>query len=541
MVREAPRGHCCLCSEEMLSLESLMLTGRIANSVQLLPIHSQIGNRFASMKRPRWLFGFLLFLCVQTPAFSQNKAEADVQYPPSLESYGDAHMTNLVDILANRIEKQPFNLWASVLFVCAIVHTFMTHRFRHIAHVLEKKHQGIREKGETERTVSVPSGIFHFLGELEAVFGIWVVPLVLAMNFGIGSGSTVDYIDNKVNFTEAVFVVVIMTIASTRPILQLAERIMQIFARLGGETPVAWWLSILLVGPLLGSLITEPAAMTICAMLLSKKFYALKPSNRLAYGTIGLLFVAVSIGGTLTHFAAPPVLMVVDAWGWTLPFMLSHFGWKAAVAIFLAVGAYYGFFRKELTALSNLAQTGEQEDHLTKIPVWITMGHLLFMVFAVFYSHHPPYLIFGMLFFLAFVEVTEDFQQDFSIRPPILVGFFLAGLVIHGGLQQWWIAPVLGSLGEIPLMLGAMTLTAFNDNAAITYLCTLVPTFTEGMKYAAVAGAVAGGGLTVIANAPNPAGVSILGKHFEDGVGALGLLAGALAPTLIALLCFMIF
>jgi len=146
-----------------------------------------------------------------------------------------------------------------------------------------------------------------------------------------------------------------------------------------------------------------------------------------------------------------------------------------------------------------------------------------------------------MLFFLAFVEITEDFQENFTLRPPILVGFFLAGLVIHGGLQQWWIAPVLGNLGEVPLMLGAMALTALNDNAAITYLCTLVPTFTTGMKYAAVAGAVAGGGLTVIANAPNPAGQSILNKHFDDGVGAVGLLLGALAPTIISLLCFLLF
>jgi Na+/H+ antiporter NhaD/arsenite permease-like protein len=123
----------------------------------------------------------------------------------------------------------------------------------------------------------------------------------------------------------------------------------------------------------------------------------------------------------------------------------------------------------------------------------------------------------------------------------VLVGLFLAGLVIHGGLQQWWIAPVLGGLDELPLMLGATALTAFNDNAAVTYLCTLVPSMTEGMKYAAVAGAVTGGGLTVIANAPNPAGQSILDKHFEDGISSLGLLAGALLPTLVVLGCFLAF
>ena len=130
------------------------------------------------------------------------------------------------------------------------------------------------------------------------------------------------------------------------------------------------------------------------------------------------------------------------------------------------------------------------------------ISHLGFLIFTIIHAHNPPFLVLGMLFFLAFVEITEDFQENFTLRPPILVGFFLAGLVIHGGLQQWWIAPVLGKLGEVPLMLGAMALTALNDNAAITYLCTLVPTFTAGMKYAAVAGAVAGGGGCVIANAP---------------------------------------
>jgi hypothetical protein len=169
----------------------------------------------------------------------------------------------------------------------------------------------------------------------------------------------------------------------------------------------------------------------------------------------------------------------------------------------------------------------------------VTAVHLAFLVFAVANAHHATLLVLGLLFFLAVVEVTEDFQRDFSLRPPILVGFFLAGLVIHGGLQQWWIAPVLGRLSEVPLMLGAALLTAVNDNAAITYLATLVPNLTGSMKVAVVAGAVAGGGLTVIANAPNPAGFAILKDHFEErSIGALGLFAAALAPTLVAVLCF---
>jgi Na+/H+ antiporter NhaD/arsenite permease-like protein len=123
----------------------------------------------------------------------------------------------------------------------------------------------------------------------------------------------------------------------------------------------------------------------------------------------------------------------------------------------------------------------------------------------------------------------------------LLVGFFLGGLVIHGGLQGWWIAPFLGALGEVPLMFSSTILTAFNDNAAITFLSTLVPGFTRGLKYAVVAGAVAGGGLTVIANAPNPAGQAILKGHFENGIAPIRLLMGAIIPTIIMVLCFLIF
>jgi Putative Na+/H+ antiporter len=464
-------------------------------------------------------------------------------FPPPLESYADAHLESVWDILRHRVAEEPFNLVATLLFFGAVIHTFLTHRFRHIAHELEvRTERRLRDLGDVgphQPRVSAAARLFHFLGEVEAVFGIWIVPLLLSLAALKGRGPALSYIEHGVNFTEPVFVVAVMAIASTRPILELAERALQLLARLGGETPRAWWLVLLTAGPLLGSFITEPAAMTICASLLSRRFYALRPSAILAYATLGLLFVSISVGGTLTHFAAPPVLMVAGAWGWDTPFMLEHLGWKAATAIALAAAGYLLVFRRELAALS-LKQPvlGEGQVAGPAIPLWVTAIHVAFLLFTVWNAHHARLLILGLLFFLAVVEVTQDFQRDFSLRPPILVGFFLAGLVVHGGLQQWWIEPVLGRLAELPLMLGATALTAFNDNAAITYLATLVPTLTDGMKYAVVAGAVAGGGLTVIANAPNPAGQAILNEHFEEGIGALGLLAGALAPTVVALVCF---
>jgi len=86
---------------------------------------------------------------------------------------------------------------------------------------------------------------------------------------------------------------------------------------------------------------------------------------------------------------------------------------------------------------------------------------------------------------------------------------------------------------------GVTGLTALTDNAALTYLASLVDGLSEEIKYAVVAGAVTGGGLTVIANAPNPAGISILRGHFNEGiVNPLGLLVAALPPTLVATLAF---
>ncbi len=315
-------------------------------------------------------------------------------------------------------------------------------------------------------------------------------------------------------------------------------------ASLGGGTPFAWWATIPTVGPLLGSLITEPAAMTICALLLARHLYELDPSPGLKYGTLGLLFVNVSVGGTLTHFAAPPVLMVAGKFGWGLSFMLRNFGEKAVLGIVVATSAYALFFRKELAALAarkgaRLADPTERPSERA-VPAWVVVVHLLFLGWTVFNAHTPALFVAGFLYFLAFTQATAPHQNPLNLRPPLLVGFFLAGLVVHGTLQQWWIAPVLVRLEELPLFFGATALTAFNDNAAITYLASLVPGFTPELRYAVVAGAVAGGGLTVIANAPNPAGQSILSRYFPDGVVPAKLFLGALLPMAVFAAAFLL-
>lgn len=461
-------------------------------------------------------------------------------FPRPLESYDDGAL-GVGAKLMYRIHEEPFNLVATALFLAAIVHTFLVARFLAIAHRYEAELEMLGEaQGDAEAReaqdrrrdrLRFRAHFFHFMGEIEAVFGIWAVPLGIALAVCKGWPVMTDYFA-QASYAEPIFVVVVMAIAASRPVLSLAEMCLARVARLGRSTPAAWWLSILTIGPLLGSFITEPAAMTICALLLQRRFYARKPDPVLQYATLGLLFVNVSVGGTLTHFAAPPVVMVAQTWGWNLAYMFTHFGWKAVIGIVVANGVHFAVLRGRFQRLSS----GSGREMAAAMPARtsVTVVHLLFIAWTVLTAHYAALVVLGFLFFLAFVQATERHQSRIRLRGPLLVGFFLAALVLHGGGQQWWIGPVLGSLERWPLMLGATVLTAFNDNAAITYLASLVPHFSEALRYAVVAGAVAGGGLTVIANAPNPAGQSILqGQFGENGISPIKLFLGALAPTVI--------
>jgi hypothetical protein len=486
----------------------------------------------------------VLLLLVGVAAASGASATGSA-FPPPLDSYGDADLPSVLDRLIHRARVEPFNVIGTLIFLGAITHTFMVAGIRRAGHRYEHEYarldaaSGERDEATTRELerLRFKSTALHFLGEIEAVFGIWLVPLFLALGAMKGLGTAVAYLDN-VNYNEAVFVTVIMAIAGTRPVILFAEAGLARGARLLGGTTTAWWLVILTGGPLLGSLITEPAAMTLCALLLGQRFYAQNPSMKLRYATLGLLFVNISVGGTLTHFAAPPVVMVANKWGLGAMEMLTSYGWKAALGIVISNALYWAYFRRELNGLT--AQT--QTDAPRPVPVFITIVHLLFLVWSVLNAHHSALIIGGFLFFLAFVATTEPHQDVVGIRGPLLVGFFLAALVAHGGCQQWWIGPILRDLGPWPLMLGSIALTAFNDNAAITYLASLVPDFSEQMKYAVLAGAVTGGGLTVIANAPNPAGQSLLQRYFgEDGISPGKLFLSALAPTFIVGAVFMIF
>ena len=405
------------------------------------------------------------------------------------------------------------------LFVVAIVHTFSTKVFERLAH---------RKPDH--------AGLWHLLGEVEVVFGFWAMVFVVCMMALAGGEAATAYLDTR-NFTEPMFVFAVMVIAGSRPILELASAAVRFIARrLSSNTGVSDYFTALAFVPLLGSFITEPAAMTLAAMILREQLFSRAVPARLKYATLAVLFVNVSIGGTLTPYAAPPVLMVANTWGWDLGFMLSQFGWKAAVAVIVNAIGVTAIFRAEIPRAAEAPVSSG-----ARLPRTVIGVHLFFLVAVVAFAHHPAIFIGLLLFFLGFATAYERYQERLILREGLLVAFFLGGLVVLGGQQRWWLQPLLTSMDSPSVYWGATALTAITDNAALTYLGSLVQGLSDEFKYALVAGAVTGGGLTVIANAPNPAGLSILRGYFEDGmVNPLLLFAAAVPPTLVAALSFLL-
>ena len=413
----------------------------------------------------------------------------------------------------------PIELGASIIFAIAVLHTFCTGYFESLS-----KHSPRH------------AGLWHLLGEVEIVFGFWAAVLVIYISL-IGDLHTAkSYLNNR-NFTEPLFVFAIMIVAGSKPILHFSTQLLHAAANVSKRSlgirgaPPLYFLTLGLT-PLLGSLITEPAAMTLAAFLLRDLVYRHRCSKSLLFGTLGVLFVNISIGGTLTNFAAPPVLMVASTWEWSSAFMFTHFGIESCIAIFINALAATLLFHRQLVEPT----TSNQKE---KIPFAVIAVHLLFLLGVVLFAHDPIIFVWLLLFFIGYTTAYPKYQSPLILKEALLVGFFLAGLVVLGGLQGWWLQPILEMMSPTAVFYGSLALTAITDNAALTYLGSLVTGTSLDFKLALVGGAVAGGGLTVIANAPNPAGIAILRSYFPGGaVSALYLLVAAIPPTLVAIAAY---
>lgn len=407
---------------------------------------------------------------------------------------------------------------AALIFAIALGHTFAAKLFERLSHRYPRH-----------------AGLFHLLGEVEVVFGFWAIVLIFAMAAVQGGTQAIDYAESR-KYTEPLFVFVVMVIAASKPVLHLVMTTVNAIAHIlpVRSSLATAWLGLAAV-PLLGSAITEPAAMTIAALMLAPQIFRPDVPERFKYLALGVLFVNVSIGGTLTSFAAPPILMVASTWNWTSAFMLVTFGWKAAIAVLINASIAVVALRAHLPETRSTAATAAESG----MPMTLVATHIAFLAAVVALAHHPVAFLGLFLMFLGVSQAYERFQSPLIIKEALLVGFFLAGLVVLGGLQQWWLQPIVSGMAPDLLFFGATALTAVTDNAALTYLGSLIVGISDEAKYNLVAGAVAGGGLTIIANAPNPAGAALVRSGFADAsIGAGGLLLGALLPTCIAVAAF---
>ena len=412
----------------------------------------------------------------------------------------------------------PIQFVASFIFAIAILHTFSVKFFKSLAHKYSKHKK-----------------ILHMLGEVEIVFGFWAIILVLFFFISSGKNDVVNYLNNQ-SYVEPLFVFAIMVIAASKPILDFSLTCVKQISKL---LPINHSLRLFFVTmsfvPLLGSFITEPAAMTLGALILKEHFYSKNISNKFKYGIIGALFVNVSIGGAMTPFAAPPILMVAAKWNWDLMFMLNTFAWRTVLAVFTNSLILTIIFRKELIKIKNL------NIKQNNTPFFILFIHLILLIGLIFFVHELIIFLGIFVIFLGIASSYDQFQNKLILKEAFLVSLFLTGLVILGGQQKWWLQPLLNKLSPDQIYYAATALTAITDNAALTYLGSLVDGLSDQFKYALAAGAITGGGLTVIANAPNPAGYSILSKNFYGNtISPLYLFLAALGPTVIAIICYKI-
>lgn len=413
----------------------------------------------------------------------------------------------------------------TILFAIALIHTFSVSYFKKLS---KKYSEGTAREA-----------FFHLLGEVEIVFGFWAFIFILIWAATVRNHEPIEYLES-LNMTEPMFIFCIMIMASSRPVIDFARKIIVFVSRLLGKiipvhTKLVEVFVLFFIGPLLGSFITEPAAITIVALLLIRMIPN-HVDDKLLYALLAVLFVNISVGGALTHFAAPPILIVSRIWDWQLKDVFVNLGEASITTVFVnALGLTFVFRKKIVEQIIPL------RNESSGIPVWVTILHLSFLASLVMTAHYQQ-VFFGLfLIFVGLTTVSHKYQESLKIKESLLVAFFLGGLVVFGSFQKWWLGPIITSLSEKVLFLSAAALTAITDNAALTYLGSQVSSISETSKWALVSGAIVGGGLTILANAPNPAGFSILSSKFPNHtLNAAKLFLAAVPPTVVAALSFLI-
>lgn len=442
--------------------------------------------------------------------------------------YDEGIKENFENPFAAEAKGSTQSLFATVLLGTGFIHSLLLRNLFSSAHSSKKEGHPSKQLPTT-----FTKQVLHFFNEIKAIFGIWIIPLLASATFLYDWEASMNFLNTR-NYTEALFIAVIMTIASSNPIMNIIESLIRKIASLCGGSTGAWWVALLTVGPILGSIITEAGAMIVTSLLLAKQFYSRRISQKLAYATLGLLFTHISLGAILTNFCLPVSWINTD---WEAIFTLALFGGKSILAIVTSTFCYYLYFRKEFAKLEK-----EKSKPLEKIqiPWWVTAMHILFLSGAIVSIYFPLIFITISFLFLLFHEATREYQTCLKLRPPMLVGFFFSGLVIHGGLQEWWITPLIERIDALVIACASFMFGSFMDGTTLTYIATLLPSLSDATKYSVIVGTLAVGGLSMIGNAPTQCNKEI-NPHFAEGISPKKLFLAALFPMFVTASIFLIF
>lgn len=425
------------------------------------------------------------------------------------------------------VSTTPFDLFSALFFFLAIVHALSTRYLAELADKLERKKSTKIDLGVFPRSFRIE--LVRFLSETEVVFGLWVIPQLIAMTYFYNWNHVLEFLDG-LHFVEPLYVATVLIVILSRPIEEIIEQTFGALSRIDkGSCRIWWWLALTL-GPLLGSVLKETSAMLISCAILADRFFTAKPSTRFKYVTFALLLVNVSLGGALTNFGSSSILMVRDTWGWTSSFVFNSFGIPVLLSIFTLNFIVYLFFRKELQKLE--LPISEYESG-TPCQLWVKLAYVAILAWIIFHGNYPVVFIGTLVLFVGLHQAIFGKKEELKLRPGIMIGFFLAGLIIHGTLQEWWVSPLFRHCSEQGLFPLSVVLSAFNQNALVTYMALHVQAFNDLDKYYIVAGSLLGGGLTLFGNSPNFAAFSILRPFFPRGISLFKVFAIALCFVLI--------
>ncbi|MBQ8498549.1 putative Na+/H+ antiporter [Chlamydia sp.] len=425
---------------------------------------------------------------------------------------------------------------SAILFFSAVIHTFLTPWLTRLYEEYQHKKMLFPERW---RQYLWLSEFLRIVSRVELVFVLWAVPLFFLFLYTEGYRVTMAYFDSR-NYVFSLFIIVMLILLESRPIEYFSQKIFATIAKIGNQSPICWWWTIMIAAPLSAFFLKESGAMIIAATLLSKHFYKFSPSPKLCYATMGLLFSNISISGLTSSFSSRALLTILPEIKWTNSFIISHFSWKVVLAILVSTTIFFCIFRKEFKKFPKTIPSSTMMSD--RVPLWIIFIHVLLVGCVILSRAIPLFLGFLLVFYLGFQRFTIFYQNPIKTAKVCFVGLFYIGIVIFGELQEWWVLDLMHGMPDFGYMMTSYLFSIFLDNALVNHIVHNLPMANDCYLYLVLVGSMSAGGLTLVSNMPNIVGYLILRPTFpHSDISLIRLFLSAVVPSIVSLSVFWFF